>query len=79
MAPGYLSNGFTFVKDVHSYNTRGSVSDYHLSDKVTSSLKRESFGFTARKEWNSLPLSIKQAGSLAIFKSSLKAHFTEQY
>ena len=79
MAPGYLSNGFTFVKDVHSYNTRGSVSDYHLSEKVTTSLKRESFGFTARREWNSLPLSIKQAGSLAVFKSSLKAHFTEQY
>ena len=78
-APSYLSNGFTAVRDVHSYNTRGSVSDYHISDKVLNSLKRDSFGFKGRKEWNSLPQVLKQAGSLDAFKKKLKAHFMEQY
>ena len=79
MAPGYLSDGFTFVKDVHSYNTRGSVSDYHIAERVTSSLKRDSFCFNARKEWNLLPLSLKQVGYLDAFKTKLKAHFMEGY
>ena len=79
MAPGYLSNGFTFVRDIHSYNTRGSVSDYHISEKVNSSLKRDSFVFNAKKEWNSLPSDLKQVGSLLAFKTGLKAHFMERY
>ena len=55
MAPGYLFNGF------NSYHTRGSVSDYHLSE-VTTALKREFFDLTI------LPLSIKEAGSHVNFK-----------
>ena len=68
MAPAYLSNGFTNVRQVHSYNTRGSVSDYHISDVSSSSLVRDSFGFRGRMEWNSLPRDLKQISSLNAFK-----------
>ena len=58
IAPSYLSDGFTTVKQFHSYNTRGSVSDNHFSDRVSTFLKHNSFGFKGRKGWNSLPLNI---------------------
>ena len=79
MAPAYLSNGFTNVRDMHSYNTRGSVSDYYISDVPSSSLVHNSFGFRGRMEWNSLPRDLKQISSLNAFKKKLKVYFMEQY
>jgi len=37
------------------------------------------FNFAAAKEWNSLPLSIRQSKSLGIFKSSIKTFLFNQY
>jgi len=37
------------------------------------------FNFAAAKEWNSLPLSIRNSNSLAIFKTSLKTFLFNQH
>ena len=64
---------------VHGYGTRGSVSDYHISEAATTSLKRSSFGSTAKREWNSLPGHLKTLGTVNLFKIKLRKFMVEQY
>ena len=79
LAPAYLTKGFTNVNQVHSHNTRGSVSDFHISDHVSTSLQRDTFCFKGKMEWNSLPRDLKKATCLNTFKTKLKSFFIDQY
>ena len=79
LAPDYLTGGFTAVKEVHQHFTRGSVSDFHISSPCVSSLSQKTFGYVARKEWNSLPLDLKQIQSVSAFKSRLRSFLLSQY
>ena len=73
LIPKYLSNYFINIKDVHNYNTRGSATD-HVQPKVNSNKGSNSFFCYTTKMWNALPKVLKECGSLASFKITLKNH-----
>ena len=79
-APSYLSDCFQRFSMVHSYETRGSQSDYIVSrEDTSSSTMLNSFTYTAKKEWNRLPSSLKMIQKLEVFKSKLRDHLLASY
>ena len=77
LAPAYLRSNFVSLELVHSHNTRGSDFNYRLSHVM--SLAHLSFAFTASKQWNSLPDSLKSISQYHSFKRKLKDFFLSQY
>lgn len=71
--PMYLTSYFKNVKDVHSYNTRGSSTD-HVQPRYRSNKGLNSFSYYAAKMWNALPKALKECKSLPSFKNALKSH-----
>ena len=70
MAPTYLSNLLTFIRDLHEHNTHNE----HLlliPPSRTNAMKR-SFTHSAASLWNKLPLSCYQATNFNHFKRVLK-------
>ena len=76
-APGYLTDSFKPVSDVHDHNTRGSSHNYQLSRDLANS--RGSFSFLASKEWNALPTDLKLISELRVFKKRLKSYLFSRY
>ena len=73
--PQYLRKNFKLVTDVHDHKTRGSGMGFHISkDDVIGS-----FEYCGKKEWNSLPDSLKTLNSIDSFKVNLKRYFLEGY
>ena len=73
--PPYLRKGFVLVSEAHGHNTRASGNGYHISrDDVDGS-----FGFFGKKEWNTLPESIKTLGNIDLFKVKLKQYLMANY
>ena len=71
----YLRKGFVLVSEAHGHNTRASGNGYHISrDDVDGS-----FGFFGKKEWNTLPESIKTLGNIDLFKVKLKQYLMANY
>ena len=77
LAPPYLSSGFVSLLRTHSYRTRGSESNYHISREIA--LSPTSFTFTAIKTWNGLPVQLKRLDSLPNFKKKLKEFLISRY
>ena len=77
LTPSYLRINFVKLQGLHTYGTRGSDSNYHVSRDL--SLAPTSFEFLAVKTWNSLPGSIKSATSYDIFKRKLKEFYLSSY
>ena len=69
LAPSYLRSNFTLLSQSHSYGTRGSGHNFHLSKQISKS--PTAFTFLAIKQWNSLPGHIKEISSLVLFKKRL--------
>ena len=59
------------VRDVHSYSTRGSSTDF-VPPRVKSNLGKESFLYVATSLWNRLLVNLKMIRSLGGFKQALK-------
>ena len=79
-APSYLSQSFTNLSALHSYNTRRSQTDYCVTIEDTASAAMlNSFTYTAKKEWNLLPIGLKSIQKLEIFKSRLRKHLMNYY
>ena len=77
-APSYLTQSFTNISSVHSYNTRRSQTDYCVAPEDTASAAMlSSFTYTAKKDWNDLPASLKNIQKLEIFKSKLRKHLLD--
>lgn len=73
-APKYLSNLISIHNPSRSLRSR----DHHLLAVPRSRLKRRgdrAFAVVGPKLWNTLPLHVKSASTLAEFKSLLKTHF----
>ena len=77
MAPTYLCDRFHTVSNTHSHNTRGSLSDFHVSKNVAACAT--GFSYTAISEWNGLPYDLKQCRSFSAFRSKLKQHLASSY
>ena len=65
------SQYFNRVRDVHSYSTRGSSTDF-VPPRVKSNLGKESFLYIATSLYNMLPGNLKMVRSLGGFKQALK-------
>ena len=80
LAPQYVCDFFTRSSSVHSYNTRGSQTDYFISrDDTRASFMINSFTYTAKLEWNRLPPELKKLSKLEVFKTKTRAHLFESY
>ena len=77
LAPRYLVPSFVSVSDSHSHFTRGSNFNYRLPRSLAQA--PSSFAYSAIKSWNSLPDSIKEIESLAVFKRRLKEYLFSRY
>ena len=77
LAPPYLTSSFTTVAQTHSHRTRGSEINYHVSKEL--SLAPTSFAFTGIKQWNGLPVCIRESRSLMVFKSKLRKYLHDRY
>ena len=73
LAPNYLSNCLTLYTP--SRNLRSSNDNLRLSYPITRVQAGDrTFTVAASKEWNNLPMSIRQSASIDIFKKALKTH-----
>ena len=77
LSPPYLSTHFRPLQSVHSYGTRGSTHDFHVSKEI--SMSPSSFSYAAIADWNALPESLKGIQSLSVFKAKLKRHLFSRY
>ena len=77
LAPKYLLPNIKAVSDAHTNNTRGSTYNFHLSREL--SRFSDGFAFTAIRQWNDLPYSIKSISGFQVFKRKLKDHLLSQY
>ena len=68
--PQYLRSSIVSVSEAHSYGTRGSRANFHMSKSL--SRCPSSFAFSCVKRWNALPSRIKTIDSLPAFKRELK-------
>ena len=69
LAPDYLNDMFTPTTDVHSRNLR-SVSDFQLyCPRPNTEFFRKSLSYSGTVIWNKLPIHVKNATSVAAFKS----------
>ena len=79
-APNYISGSFRKFSSIHSYNTRGSQTDYLISKEDSSrSIMLSSFSYTAKTEWNRLSPGLKSLVKLGAFKSKLREYLFSRY
>ena len=73
-APHYISDGFNRVANVHNHATRHSNLNFHVTKSDSLGAMSKSFRYSAVKEWNDLPSSIKNSLTERNFKAALKSH-----
>ena len=62
---------------VHSYQTRSAVSGNAFLPRYDLSFTQKSITFIGAKLWNEIPVSIKKALPLDLFKDKLKAYYLQ--
>ena len=72
LAPSYLQDRFTLVKDIHETNTRSSDSKRIYVEWCDGKMEALSFKQRATTIWNSLPPTITSLESTVQFKSEIK-------
>ena len=76
-APSYISCDLKLISQTHSYNTRGCIYDYFVSKELSNA--PTSFAYTAIKQWNSLPVYLKEIRSESVFRVKLKQFYLSRY
>lgn len=76
LVPHVFKNLFTEIPSHHNVHTRQMINFY--IDRYSSKLMKFSIVCHGPSIWNTLPLSIKRATSIYLFKKSLKTHILEQ-
>ena len=74
IAPKYLSDRATLVKDKHKRNTRFSEQNNVVVPRSKSRSTDRTFINSASAIWNDLPTEIKTIKSIVLFKKSVKKH-----
>ena len=75
LAPSYLSR--ILIPVSHSHNTRGSRCNFQVSKELAKN--SASFCLNAVKQWNSLPMFLKEIRSLPSFRNQLRQHLASSY
>ena len=70
-APGNIQDLFQDISDIHSYNTRSSVSNNFYTQSSRLSIQVNSFSRIGRKIWNEMPMSLRKLPK-AVFKRKRK-------
>ena len=73
MTPDYLRSRFVYRDDVSAYRLRNTENKLVLPQPRTDYLKK-TFSYSGAQLWNNLPIDLRQASSLADFKSKLSRH-----
>ena len=68
IAPSYISQGFKFVSETHSYGLRQSSWNFSLSGCI---FPIRSFTRSAICLWNSLPVELKEIDQQKVFRKRL--------
>ena len=71
-APEYLSQSFTKTSELHSRNLR-SVDNDELRVPFANYFAK-SFSVEGGKQWNALPIKIRQISNINTFKTNLRLH-----
>lgn len=74
LAPEYLGDLFTKTYALHGRNLRSVDNDLLRIPFSRTSYYENSFAINGAKQWNSLPLDLRQSSTLNSFKKSLKIH-----
>ena len=74
-APDYITNLLKPMSEVHILNLRSTENGTLYVPRSRTSLYDGSFSCSAPRLWNSLPQTVRNAGSLPTFKQSLKLCF----
>ena len=72
LAPPYLQDRFSLVKDIHEKNTRSSDSKHIYVERCDGKMEALSFKQRATTIWNSLPPTLTSLESIVQFKSEIK-------
>ncbi|MCU7801538.1 MAG: reverse transcriptase family protein, partial [gamma proteobacterium symbiont of Lucinoma myriamae] len=74
LAPDYLTELFTKTFETHGRNLRSVENDMLRVPCSRTCYYEKSFAVDGAKQWNSLPLHLRQSSNLNIFKKALKSH-----
>ena len=74
--PSYLSEYFVETSDVHQHFTRSSIDNFVIPS--VSGAAATTFYYSGIKDWNSLPLDVKQKRSFNGFKCAAKQYLRTQ-
>ena len=77
LGPNYLRSNIVSVSDTHSYNTRGSSSNFRVPKSLSNA--PSAFAYSCVRLWNALPERIKLIDSLIPFKRELKKFLLSSY
>ena len=70
-APGNIQDLFQDISNIHSYNTRSSVSNNFYTQSCRLSIQANSFSRTGAKIWNEMPMSLRKLPK-NVFKRKMK-------
>ena len=70
-APGNIQDFFQDISDIHSYNTRSSVSNNFYTQSSRLSIQVNSFSRIGTKIWNEMPMSLRKLPKI-VFKRKIK-------
>ena len=73
-APDYMMDLFNKVAESHSRNLRSVENDLLMIPFSRTRYYDHSFAIQGAKQWNSLPIDIRNAQSLDSFKHNVKLH-----
>ena len=79
IAPTYLCEGFSRVKTVHRYETRGSATNFFVPRLANTQFMHRGFFYSGISDWNALPSPLKSCSSESIFKAKLREHLFSFY
>ena len=74
LAPEYIEYLFTKVSDSHSRHLRSVDNELLRVPSSKTNIFENSFTITAAKQWNELPLEVRNSSSLNAFKNTLKMY-----
>ena len=77
LAPDYMLDLFNKVSESHSRNLRSVENDLLMIPFSKTRYYGRSFAIQGAKQWNSLPISIRNTPSLNIFKHNVKMYLLE--
>ena len=75
VCPPYMKSNFTRLNEMHSHNTRGNKSNFHIPKVDNITIK--SFFYNAIVDWNYLPHKLKNVTSKDNFKYVIKNHLLD--